>query len=192
MIRKWFYSGHLQSQNWPPTITQTDNTYLLCKGKYHCTFEPSVLPVWNQLTCLCSNSSIVTYWVKSKPVKQEVTCTVILPLEPCSHLLPFPATVAEGKVAMQIIVKNSNYLQRNCLLQVAADLQCSVNQPLQRKWCFTYSNCFHLISANFRLVLQRPHGVQRRQRSDRCGPAITVRNDQVCTLVKIVVQWTIG
>ena len=49
------------------------------KGKYHCMADLLFFSVWIQLLCLCCINSSFTCLDKSKPVKQEVSCTVILP-----------------------------------------------------------------------------------------------------------------
>ena len=49
------------------------------KGKYDRTYCASILFVWFHLICLCWMNNRFTCLVKSKPVQQEVCCTVILP-----------------------------------------------------------------------------------------------------------------
>ena len=53
--------------------------YLLQKGKYHLYGWPPVFLVCIQRLYLCWNNSRFTCLIKSKPVKQEVSRTVILP-----------------------------------------------------------------------------------------------------------------
>ena len=55
-----------------------ENTHLLRKGKHHCTAD--LLFDWFKLLCLSLIDKIFTSSAQSKPVKQEVSCTVILPL----------------------------------------------------------------------------------------------------------------
>jgi hypothetical protein len=50
----------------------------ILKGKYHCTFD--LLFDWLGLVYFASKNKIVSsHTADSKPVKQEVNCTVILP-----------------------------------------------------------------------------------------------------------------
>jgi hypothetical protein len=49
------------------------------KGKYHCTID--LLSDWFRLACLvCKTKTVSIHTADSKPVKQEVNGTVILPL----------------------------------------------------------------------------------------------------------------
>ena len=67
-LRKWHYSDRSRSSK-QRTLTYFKRLY-------------SWPPFWLvliQLLCLCWIRYSFTSWVKSKPVKQEVSCTVILP-----------------------------------------------------------------------------------------------------------------
>ena len=55
---------------------KADNTNL--RGRITVRITPFYV-VWIQLLCLCRLNSSFTCLVKFKPVKQEVSCTVILP-----------------------------------------------------------------------------------------------------------------
>ncbi len=52
--------------------------YGILKGKYHCTID--LLFDWFGLVCFANKTKIVcSHTADSKPVKQEVNCTMILP-----------------------------------------------------------------------------------------------------------------
>ena len=78
------------------------NTHLLCKGKYHCRYGwPPILFVCLQLLCLGWINNKFTCLVKSNPVKQEVSCTVILRLTKISILCTNNVTMV--KATMQSV-----------------------------------------------------------------------------------------
>ena len=56
------------------TIPESENTHLRCKGKYHCTANHLIDGFEKQVCNSVVNNCKST---ESKPVKQEVRCTVI-------------------------------------------------------------------------------------------------------------------
>ena len=69
-------------------LLYADNTRLLCKGKYHCTTD--LLFDCFEFSCY-AKVQLLTCSAKSKPVKQEVIRTMILPLtKKLSGLCPMP------------------------------------------------------------------------------------------------------
>lgn len=62
------------------TIAPTENTNFLQKGKYSCFV---VLNVWIKLFYLCWMNKMV----KSKPVEQKLSCSLILPYEASEYSL---------------------------------------------------------------------------------------------------------
>ena len=64
---------------WLIECHRAQNTNLLAKGEVSLYAWPPVLFVWIQLLCSWWINNRFTCLVKSKPVKQEVSCTMILP-----------------------------------------------------------------------------------------------------------------
>ena len=75
----WGVFRALETVMWYPNVLYGSHlSCLLSKEKYHCTADLQFILFGFSRLCWISNR--FTCWVKSKPVKQEFTCTVILSL----------------------------------------------------------------------------------------------------------------